>query len=97
MTWLHSLWKEGTFPARRREGRSADKNSLFSLPDIAGSRRPERGFRTPALPAGQFLQQRLALAEPRPLPSLHIPGQRTLLRQELLQIGRASCRERVEI
>jgi hypothetical protein len=41
--------------------------------------------RAPVLCGSQFLQQRLPFAEPRPLPSLHVPRQRPLLRQQFLR------------
>src|SRR6266446_4476780 len=51
-------------------------NDLCSLHSSV-SRDPSR--------AGQFLQQRLALAEPRPLAPLHIPRQCPLLCEQLLR------------
>src|SRR5205823_9322926 len=42
-----------------------------------------RNFRLDA--CSQFLQQRLAFAEPRPFPPLHIPRQRALFRLQLLE------------
>src|SRR5437879_2998560 len=52
-------------------------NNLSSLHSSSVSRDPS--------PTGQFLQQRLALAEPRPLAPLHIPRQCPLLCEQLLR------------
>ena len=45
----------------------------------------KRSDRSGTLCASQLLQQCLSLAEPRPLPPLHVPRQGSLLRQQLLR------------
>ena len=43
------------------------------------------GYGTRTLRAGEFFQQSLALAEPRPFASLHVPRQRAFLREKFLR------------
>src|SRR6266481_5528414 len=60
------------------------KNPGWGLLEASGLAGKE-GTQWRLLRAGKLFQQRLTSAEPRPLPPLHVPRQRPLLRLQLLQ------------